>query len=195
MPLHLAHSDSPLATMLPSPGFIITLTLPCALMAVTTSAQMQRRLSQNRIQHCVHHRVHRAFCAFHVTSGRLWLLLSAFSLWVLASSNKLWTDFLQPRLPYHVLTTTSSTTCGILCWNCFSSSRLMVFSSRISWKSTWPGSHFLVTLLLIYYVTRRRCVLLYDDTLGTTAHGVLYVSVAPLPQWCHRVSFMFGTSL
>ena len=61
------------------------------------------------------------------------------------------------------------------CWNCFSSSRLVVFSLPISWKSTWPRSHFLVSLLLIYFVTRRRCLLLHDDTLGTTAHGVPYV--------------------
>ena len=38
-----------------------------------------------------------------------------FSRWVLASVKKWWTDFLHPRLP--------STTCGILHWNYFSSSR------------------------------------------------------------------------
>ena len=56
MPLHLAHSDSPLVITLPHAGFKITLTLPCVLMAVTTSVrswndcstfeQMQRRFSK-----------------------------------------------------------------------------------------------------------------------------------------------------
>ena len=41
-------------------------------------------------------------------------------------------------------------------------------STPTSWTSTWPRSHSLVTLLLIYSVTRRRCSSLYDDTLGTT---------------------------
>ena len=57
--LHLAHSDSHLATMLTPAGFIITLTLPCVLMAVTTSVtswndcnafeQMQHHLLNIRI--------------------------------------------------------------------------------------------------------------------------------------------------
>ena len=55
MPLHLGHSDLPLATLVPPAGILITLTLPCVLMAVTTSAKswndcstremMQRRFS------------------------------------------------------------------------------------------------------------------------------------------------------
>ena len=61
--------------------------------------------------------------------------------------------------------------------------RPVVFSSSISRKSTWPRSHFLVTLLLTYYVTRKRCLPLHDDALETTAHGVPYVPVAPLPSW------------
>ena len=53
MPLHVGHLDLPLAITLPPAGFVITLTLPCVLMAVTTSVrfwndcstleQMQRR--------------------------------------------------------------------------------------------------------------------------------------------------------
>ena len=39
MPLQLGHSDLPLATTLPPAGFVITLTLPCVLMAATTSAR------------------------------------------------------------------------------------------------------------------------------------------------------------
>ena len=45
MPLHLGHSDLPLATMLPHDGFIITLTLPCVSMAVTTSARFWNECS------------------------------------------------------------------------------------------------------------------------------------------------------
>ena len=39
MPLHLGHSDIPLATTLPPAGFVITLTHPCVSMAVITSAR------------------------------------------------------------------------------------------------------------------------------------------------------------
>ena len=72
--------------------------------------------------------------------------------------------FLHPHLPYRVSTTTSSTTCGILCETCFSSSKLMVFSPPISWNSTWPRSHCLVTLLLIYSVTRKARMILHSPT-------------------------------
>ena len=98
MPLHLAHLDSSLTTTLPHAGFIITLTLLCVLMAVTTSArswndcstfeQMQRRFIKTGVSVVFSHRVHRVPCAFHVTYGRVWLFLSAFSLWILASPNK-----------------------------------------------------------------------------------------------------------
>ena len=53
----------------------------------------------------------------------------------------------------------------------------MVLSPPIPWKSTWPRSQSLVTLLLIYFVTRKRCLHLHDDALGTAAHGVPYVSL------------------
>ena len=56
-----------------------------------------------------------------------------------------------------------------------------ILSPPISSKSTWPRSHSLVTLLLIYYVTRKRYLHLHDDALGTTTHGVSFDSVAPLP--------------
>ena len=48
-------------------------------------------------------------------------------------------DSLHPLLPHQVLTTTSSTTCGILCWKCFFSSGFVVFSPPISWKSLLQG--------------------------------------------------------
>ena len=51
----------------------------------------------------------------------------------------------------------------------------MVLSTPFSRKSIWPRSHSLVTLLLIYSVTRRRCLILHDDALGTTVHGVPYL--------------------
>ena len=44
------------------------------------------------------------------------------------------------------------------------SSKLLVFSPPISRKSPWPRSHSLVTLLLIYFVTRKRCLPLHIDT-------------------------------
>ena len=43
---------------------------------------------------------------------------------------------------------------------------------RISWTLTWPWSHSLVTLLLIYSFTRSECSPLHDDTLDTIVHGV-----------------------
>ena len=74
MPLHLAHSDSPLATTLPRAGFIITLTLLCVLMAVTTSArswndcstfeQMQRHFLKIGVSVGFYCRVHCTVCAF-----------------------------------------------------------------------------------------------------------------------------------
>ena len=63
----------------------------------------------------------------------------------------------------------------------------MVLSVRTLWTSAWPRSHSLVTLLLTYYDTRRRCSSLHDDTLGTIAPGNFYVTVAPLPLWRLRV--------
>ena len=56
----------------------------------------------------------------------------------------------------------------------------MVLSTPSPWTSTWPKSHSLVTLLLIYSVTRRRCSSLHDDTLGTTVHKNPYLV------WHHR---------
>ena len=44
----------------------------------------------------------------------------------------------------------------------------MVLSTPTSWTSTWPRSHYLVILLLIYSVPRRKCSSLHDDTLGIT---------------------------
>ena len=95
------------------------------------------------------------------------------------SLNKRWTVSLHPRLPHRVSTITPSTICGILYWNCFSSSMWMVLSTPISLTSTWPKSHYLVTLFLTYCVTRRRCSSLHDDTLGTTVHTILFL------EWHH----------
>ena len=88
MLLHLAHSDSSLATTLPHAGFIITLTLLCVLMAVTTSArswndcstfeQMQHPFLKIGVSVGFSHRVHCASCAFHVTETRVSLALSLF---------------------------------------------------------------------------------------------------------------------
>ena len=57
----------------------------------------------------------------------------------------------------------------------FSSGRSMVFSPLFSWKSTWPRSHCLVTLLLMYSVTRKACTILHDASWGTIVHGVFLI--------------------
>ena len=74
-------------------------------------------------------RVHRVLCAF--ISRDVWSCVSfGLSLFPRYSCfpNKWLTDSLHPRLPYRVLTTTLSATCGILFANCCSSSRPIVFS-------------------------------------------------------------------
>ena len=52
MPLHLGHSDLLLATTLPPSGFVITLTHPCVLMAVTTSARFCNDCSTSERMQC-----------------------------------------------------------------------------------------------------------------------------------------------
>ena len=56
----------------------------------------------------------------------------------------------------------------------------MVSSTPTSWTLSWPWSHFLVILLLIYSVTRRKCSSLHVDTLGTAVHGV--------SSWCGNIA-------
>ena len=85
---------------------------------------------------------------------------------------------LQPRLPHRVSTTTSSTMCGILYWNCFSSSMRLVSSTRISWKPTWSRS---LTLHLIYSATKKVRLILLKSPLNITFRGVSLFGMAPLP--------------
>ena len=71
MPLHLGHSDLPLATMLLPTGFIITFLCGCNnITEVSERLQRMRTdvasISQNRSYCCVHHRVHWVSCASHV---------------------------------------------------------------------------------------------------------------------------------
>ena len=81
----------------------------------------------------------------------------------------------------------------------------MLFLEQVSgifrpWKSTWPRSHSLVTLLLIYYVTRKRCLPLPDDALGTIATLAVVVFGASLQIsvsrfftfscWCNFLSYI-----
>ena len=107
-----------------------------------------------------------------MTNGRVCLSLSAVSLWILASPNSDGQTFFIRfyRTEYRRLFRAQYVESSI--WSSFSSSRPMVFSPPISWKSPWPRSHSFVTLLLIYYVTRKRCLPLHDVALGTTAQGV-----------------------
>ena len=48
-------------------------------------------------------------------------------------------------------------------------------SSSAAVRVVAVGSHCLVTLLLIYCVTRRMCLILHDDPSGTIVHGVLFI--------------------
>ena len=129
-----------------------------------------------------------------MTNGRVCLSLSAVSLWILASPNSDGQTFFIRlyRTEYRRLFRAQYVESSI--WSSFSSSRPMVFSPPISWKSPWPRSHSFVTLLLIYYVTRKRCLPLHDVALGTTAQGVPYVSAAPLPP-PHRCVWRVATTL
>ena len=56
---------------------------------------------------------------------------------------------------YRVWTTASHTKSGTLCCNCFSSNQSAAFSHPSLLKSTWPRSHCLFTLLLVYSVTKK----------------------------------------
>ena len=55
---------------------------------------------------------------------------------------------------------------------CFSTSRLAAFSRPLLLKLTWPRSHSLVTLLLIYSVTKKARMVLHDASSGTIVQGV-----------------------
>ena len=92
------------------------------------------------------------FFFFFLTFYVLFWTFCVFLLWAfIASSNKWWTAFLHPPPPYRVLTTTSHTTCGILSWNCFSSSRLAAFSHPFKFEIDLPkialSCHFALDLL------------------------------------------------
>ena len=76
----------------------------------------------------------------------------------------------------------------------FSSSRLVVFSLPISLISTWIGSHFLVTLLLIHYVARKVCLILHDAASGTIVHGISLFMWHHLSLSSQRVRLMLITS-
>ena len=194
MPLHLAHLGSSLAITSSHAGFIIILTPLCVsddcnnisdgLGTIATHWNKCNDHSHSRIEVSVSfsHRFHRVLVQF------TWLYIvvcfscsQLFTPWLLFPRPCDGSIFLHLRLPYRVSMTSSSTTWGILYWNCFSSGRPMAFSPLISWKSTWPTLHVLVTLLLIYHVIRRRCSSLHKDTLGTTAHWTPYDSMVPLP--------------
>ena len=96
MPLHLARLGSSLTTTLPHDRFIITLTLLCVSMTVTTLVRSWNDCStfEQMQHHFLKIEVSVGFfssgppcaCAIHVTYSRVFLLLSGFSLWVLVSS-------------------------------------------------------------------------------------------------------------
>ena len=57
----------------------------------------------------------------------------------------------------------------------------MVSLALISWKSTWPRSHSLVTLLLIYSATKKVRLILHKAPLNIIVHAVSLFGMAPLP--------------
>ena len=167
--------------MLPLVGFTITLMQLRVLMAVTASLRSRNCYSAFERMLCLfpNKRISIVFTIGFIVPVVLITCLVVVCYCsqpcpfrVLVSSNTWWTNFLHPRLPYRVSTTSPNTTWGILCWTCFSSSRLMVGSPPASWKSTWPRSHCLVIFLLIYSVTRKACMILHDASSGTVVHGV-----------------------
>ena len=117
------------------------------------------------------------FCAFHVTYGRVCLLLSASSHWVLASLGSCFFEQVMDRLSSSASAVPSiddnfehNMKNPLL--ECFSSSNQIVFSPPSSWKSTWPWSDCLVILLFFDFVTKKACMILLDASSGTIVHGV-----------------------
>ena len=82
----------------------------------------------------------------------------------------------------------SHTICGIFCWSCCFTSRLAAFSKLLLMKLTWPGSHTLVTLLLIYSATKKARMILHDATLGTFVRGVYLL-------WCGSIDTLVKSEL
>ena len=135
-------------------------THPRVLMAVKTSLrswndcdafdQMLRRFHQiaisvvftiGSIVFLVH--LTRIFYVIFDLALSLLLAHGFFVLW-----NKSWIAFPHLSLPCRVLATISHTTRGILCWNCYSTSRLAASSHLLLLKLTWPRSHSLVVFAL-----------------------------------------------
>ena len=122
-------------------------------------------------------------CALHVNYSHMFLLLSRFFLWVVVFPTSDGPTFFirvyrteYPRLLRAQYVESS------IGRNRFSSSRRMVLSPPISWKSTWPRSQSLVTLLLIYSATKRRCVSFYMWLHWTSlSMECIHFGVLPLP--------------
>ena len=125
-------------------------------------------------------------CTLRALLGVIGLLVLnlPLSIWVFVLWNRSWKAFLHLSLQCRVLMMFSRTTCGILCWSCFSSSRLAAFSHPVMLKLIWPRSHCLVTLLLIHSFTKKARMFLHDVSSGTIAHGLCSFIVGPLsPPW------------
>ena len=124
MLLLLAHVDSSLAIMSPRAGFITTSTLLYVFDGCINIGGVLERLQhirtnatslpQDLSQSCFHHRFHCLFCISRDLRPFVSFALSLFHLGSCCSQSSDGTDFFHPRQPYRVLTTTSSTTCGIL---------------------------------------------------------------------------------
>ena len=186
MPLHLGHSDLLLATMLPPAGFIITLTLPCVLMAVTTSPRswndcnalelMQRHYL--KIEVCVVFTI--GFIVFLVHLTRIFYVIFdpalslLFCAWVLCSLEQA-----MESLSSSVSTVPSfEDDFAHNMWNPLLDLLSLEQTSVLFYTSkalNWPRLHSLVILPLIYSATKKVLMILHDATLGTIARGVFIV--------------------
>ena len=147
------------------------------LMAVTTSArllndnntfeQILRPFTRKEFSIDTSHRVPFARCAPHVIYR---FVIFFFGSQVSAFSELLHFQQVMDRLSSSSSTASASTASSIddffghNMWNPLLD-LLFPRSTPTSGTSTWPKSHSLVTLLLIYSVTRRRCSSLHADTM------------------------------
>ena len=86
-----------------------------------------------------------------------------------------WKAQFRVLLPLRVLVKVSHTTCGILCWSCYFTTRFAALSNRLLMKLTWLRSHSLAILLLICSAARKAFTILHDASSGTIAHAVYFL--------------------
>ena len=121
------------------------------------------------------------FCVSRALRSFCVLLLAAFSLLGSVASNKQWTDILHPHLPYRVDDDFEHNIWNLLLNLLFLEQVSCIFASKlfdVDLARIAMSCHF-----ALYYVTRRMCLVLHDDSSGTIVPGVSLSFVAPLPPW------------